>query len=73
MTLDRYLRMIAGFFVVLSLALGHWVSPYWFLFTAFVGLNLLQSAFTKWCPMMWVLEKLGLPETRSPVADLKAR
>jgi hypothetical protein len=39
MNVDRYLRMIAGAFVLLSLALGHWVSPYWYLFTAFVGLN----------------------------------
>jgi Inner membrane protein YgaP-like, transmembrane domain len=61
MTIDRYLRMIAGFFVLLSLALGYWVSPYWFLFTAFVGLNLFQSAFTNWCPMMTILKKLGVP------------
>ena len=60
MTLDRYIRMIAGFFVVLSLALGHWVSPNWYYFTAFVGLNLLQSAFTNWCPMMTFLRKLGV-------------
>ena len=50
MTVDRYIRMIAGAFVVLSLALGYWVSPYWFLFTAFVGLNLFQSAFTELVP-----------------------
>jgi len=61
MTLDRYLRMMAGFFVLLSLALGYWVSPYWFLFTAFVGLNLFQSAFTNWCPAMTILKKLGVP------------
>lgn len=60
MTLDRYLRMIAGVFVLLSLALGHWVSPYWYLFTAFVGLNLFQSAFTNWCPMMTFLRKAGV-------------
>jgi hypothetical protein len=60
MTLERYLRLIAGFFVLLSLALGHWVSPYWFLFTAFVGLNLFQSAFTNWCPMMTFLRKAGV-------------
>lgn len=58
MTMDRYLRMIAGFFVLLSLALGYWVDPLWFLFTAFVGLNLFQSAFTNWCPMMVLLRKL---------------
>jgi len=60
MTVDRYLRMIAGFFVVLSLALGHWVSPNWYYFTAFVGLNLFQSAFTNWCPMITFLRKLGV-------------
>ncbi len=59
MTIDRYLRMIAGFFVLLSVALGHWHSPYWYLFTAFVGLNLFQSAFSNWCPMMSILRKLG--------------
>jgi hypothetical protein len=60
MTIDRYLRLIAGFFVMLSLALGHWVNPGWYWFTAFVGLNLFQSAFTKWCPMMYFLGKLGV-------------
>ena len=62
MNVDRYLRMIAGFFVMLSVALGYWVSPYWFLFTAFVGLNLFQSAFTNWCPMMTFLRKLGVSD-----------
>ncbi len=60
MTVERYLRLIAGFFVILSAALGYWVSPYWFLFTAFVGLNLFQSAFTNWCPMMTILRKVGV-------------
>ncbi len=60
MTLDRYLRMIAGFFVLLSLALGTWVNPNWYYFTAFVGLNLFQSAFTNWCPMITILKKLGV-------------
>jgi hypothetical protein len=60
MTVDRYLRMIAGAFVVLSLAMGYWVSSYWYLFTAFVGLNLFQSALTNWCPMMSILRKLGV-------------
>ena len=60
MTVERCLRMIAGFFIVLSLSLGYWVSPYWYLFTAFVGLNLFQSAFTNWCPMMSFLKKFGL-------------
>ena len=52
--------MIAGFFVMLSVALGYFVHPAWFLFTAFVGANLFQSAFTKWCPMMSILRKLGV-------------
>ena len=60
MTVNRYLRMFAGAFVMGSLALGYWVSPYWYLFTAFVGLNLFQSAFTNWCPMMTFLSKLGV-------------
>jgi len=60
MTVDRYLRLVAGFFIMLSVALGYYVSPYWFLFTAFVGLNLFQSAFTGWCPMMTFLRKLGV-------------
>ena len=60
MTIDRYLRLIAGFFVMLSLALGHWVNPGWYWFTAFVGLNLFQPAFTNWCPMMFFLSKLGV-------------
>jgi len=60
MTVERYIRLIAGTFVVLSLALGYWESPYWFLFTAFVGLNLFQSAFTNWCPMMSILRKSGV-------------
>lgn len=59
-TINEGLRMVAGFFVLLSVALGYWVHPGWFGFTAFVGVNLLQSAFTKWCPMMWLLGKLGL-------------
>ena len=60
MTIERILRLIAGLFVLVSLALGHWVNEYWYLFTAFVGLNLLQSGFTNWCPMMVFLRKLGL-------------
>lgn len=58
---DRVLRGIAGLFVVLSVGLGYWVHPGFFGFTAFVGLNLVQSAFTGWCPMMWILRKAGVP------------
>jgi len=60
MTVERYLRLVAGFFVLLSLALATWVHPYWYFFTAFVGLNLFQSAFTNWCPLMSILKKLGV-------------
>lgn len=62
MNVNDSLRAIAGFFVLASLALGYWVHPGFFLFTAFVGLNLLQSAFTKWCPMMAFLRALNVPE-----------
>jgi len=62
MHVERSLRLIAGAFVLASLALGYWVSPYWYLFTAFVGLNLFQSGLTNWCPMMTILRKLGVPD-----------
>ena len=60
MTVERALRLIAGAFVVVSLAMGYWVNSYWYLFTAFVGLNLFQSGFTNWCPMMAILRKVGV-------------
>lgn len=60
MTIERALRAAAGLFVVLSVALGHWVHPGFLLFTAFVGVNLFQSAFTNACPAMAVFRKLGL-------------
>ena len=60
MKLEEYIRAIAGSFVLLSLLLGYIYSPYWHLFTAFVGINLLQSAFTKWCLMEKILMKLGV-------------
>jgi hypothetical protein len=60
MTVERWLRLIAGFFVMFSVALGTWVHPNWFWFTAFVGANLFQSAFTNWCPMITFLKKLGV-------------
>lgn len=66
MTIERYLRLIAGAFVLISLALGNWVSPYWYLFTAFVGLNLFQSAFTNRCPVITILRKLGVKECVVP-------
>ena len=62
MTANRFLRLIAGFFVMLSVALAHFHNPNWLWFTAFVGANLFQSAFTDWCPMMTILRKLGVKE-----------
>jgi hypothetical protein len=61
MTIERYLRLIAGAFILLSVVAAHYVSPWWLLFTAFVGANLLQSGFTGTCPMVWILRKLGVP------------
>jgi hypothetical protein len=60
MTIEPALRGIAGAFVLISVALGYWVNPWFFAFTAFVGLNLLQSAFTGTCPMMWILKRAGM-------------
>jgi hypothetical protein len=60
MTVDNGVRVVAGTFVLVSLALGLWVNHNWFFFTAFVGLNLVQSAFTGFCPAAMLLKKLGL-------------
>jgi hypothetical protein len=60
MTIERALRGLAGFFVVLSVALGYWAHPAFLLFTAFVGANLFQSAFTDTCPAMAIFRRLGL-------------
>lgn len=62
MYIDRVLRIIAGFFVLVSLVLAVKVNINWLWFTAFVGANLLQSGFTNWCPMFWILGKLGIPK-----------
>lgn len=58
--MERVIRAIAGTLVTLSLILGYFVSPYWFLLTLFVGLNLFQSAFTRWCLAERIVDKLGL-------------
>lgn len=63
MKVDNMIHMIAGTFVILSTALGYFVSPYFYLFTAFVGLNLIQSAFSGWCPMMTFLRWMGFQES----------
>ena len=60
MRVEEALRMVAGILIVVSVALGHWVNPWFLAFTAFIGLNLLQSAFSKWCPMMSILKSAGL-------------
>ncbi len=60
MTMNEALRLIAGIFVLVSVLLGLLVSPWWFILTGFVAVNLIQSAFTRWCPMMWLLGRLGL-------------
>ncbi len=60
MTIERGLRLIAGAFVLGSTALAVFVSPYWLWLTALVGANLVQSAFTNWCPMVWLLARAGL-------------
>jgi len=62
MRLEAWLRAIAGMFVLASVALGRWVHPGFYLFTAFVGANLLQSAFSRWCPMISLLRALGVRE-----------
>ena len=62
MTVNRVIHIIAGSFIMLSLALAHFVSPKWLWFTAFVGLNLFQSGFTNWCLMSTILKKTGLKE-----------
>ena len=75
MTIDRLIRIFAGSFILLSLALGVqgsplFISPWWLAFTAFVGANLLQFGFTSVCPLGWVLGKLGVPATcDAPVAS----
>ena len=60
MTIERGLRLAAGIVILMSVGLAQWVSPYWLLLTAFAGANLLQSAFTNWCPMVWFLARAGL-------------
>ncbi len=59
-----WVHTIAGLFILTSLALGYWVNPYWYLFTAFVGANLFQFGFSGFCPMSLILKKLGVPEER---------
>lgn len=62
MTINEALRAMAGIVILASVLLGYYVAQEWLFLTLFVGLNLLQSAFSKWCPAMWVFKKLGLKE-----------
>lgn len=66
MSRERVIRLFAGLFVLASLALGWWVSPYWFLFTAFVGVNLFQSSLTGFCPLEMILARLGVGCSHTP-------
>jgi hypothetical protein len=65
MTVERGLRLVAGIVILVSVTLGMIVNRHWYWLTAFVGLNLFQSAFTNWCPAMFVLKKCGLRESNS--------
>ncbi|MFP5226869.1 MAG: DUF2892 domain-containing protein [Acidobacteriota bacterium] len=65
MTVERAVRLLAGVMVLVSLGLAHWVSVNWLWLTVFVGLNLLQSAFTNWCPAISIFKRMGLPSARS--------
>jgi hypothetical protein len=60
MKMEQWIRVIAGTLILISVTLGYFYHPYWYFFTVFVGINLLQSAFTKWCLMENILEKLGV-------------
>lgn len=64
MTIERALRLIAGILLLASVLLSYLVSPKWLILTAFIGLNLLQSGLTNWCPMMVILQKAGLAPCR---------
>jgi hypothetical protein len=68
MTVERGVRLMAGVMVLLSLALAHFLSPYWLWLTVFVGLNLLQSAFTNWCPAMAILRGIGFKDANCGAA-----
>lgn len=75
MTLERWIRLIAGSFIILSVTLSYLHHPYWLFFTLFVGLNLFQSSLTGWCLMEDILRKLGVGAAASPAgaADRRAR
>jgi hypothetical protein len=68
MSVERWIRLIAGTFILASLALAHWVNPNWLWFTAFVGANLFQSSLTRWCLMEDILIKLHVAKKEVPTA-----
>jgi hypothetical protein len=67
MKTENAVRAMAGTMILISLALAHWVSPYWLFLTLFVGVNLLQSAFTGICPAATIVQKLGIAKDACPV------
>jgi len=64
MIVTDWIHVIAGIMILAGLALGTWVHPYWYLLTAFVGLNLFQFGLSKFCPMAIILKKMGIREER---------
>jgi hypothetical protein len=66
MTIEKALRIMAGIMILLSVALTHFVSPWWILFTIFIGVNLLQSGFTNWCPAISLFRAMGLRSCVAP-------
>lgn len=62
MNINQALRLVAGIMILVSLALTYFVHPNWMYFTVFIAVNLIQSAFTKWCPMMTIMRKMGLQD-----------
>lgn len=73
MTIEKALRIMAGIMILLSVALTHFVSPWWILFTLFIGVNLLQSGFTNWCPAISLFKAMGLRSGEGPCHKDDAR
>lgn len=71
--MEQAIRALAGIFVTVSVGLGYFVSPYWFLFTLFVGLNLFQSAFTKWCLAEQILAKFGVGVQKNTKQQVRSK
>ena len=67
MNVERALRLMAGVLISVSVALAYYVSIYWLFLTAFVGLNLLQSSFTNWCPAMTIFRFLGIKDVNCSI------